>query len=206
MAMWNLWHGCHKISPGCAHCYVYRRDESIGIDSSSVHKTSAFGLPLQVRRDGRWQLPAGSFVWTCFTTVEDQQRAEERLPVFREVPAVWKGLACEPLLEALDLNAWLGPWLRQVSVGDESGREARTCDYEWVLSLRRQCVAAGVPFSYHQTGARLRKDGRTYFVPRRRQHAQAAKAGIDWPTADLAAPKGEAFIQQTLFEGEEEHE
>ena len=68
MAMWNLWHGCHKISPGCAHCYVYRRDESIGIDSSSVHKTSAFGLPLQVRRDGRWQLPAGSFVWTCFTS------------------------------------------------------------------------------------------------------------------------------------------
>ena len=23
---WNLWHGCHKCSPGCWHCYVYRRD------------------------------------------------------------------------------------------------------------------------------------------------------------------------------------
>lgn len=25
--MWNLWHGCHKISERCQHCYVYRRDE-----------------------------------------------------------------------------------------------------------------------------------------------------------------------------------
>ncbi|WP_410070922.1 DUF5131 family protein, partial [Barnesiella intestinihominis] len=23
---WNLWHGCHKISEGCRHCYVYRQD------------------------------------------------------------------------------------------------------------------------------------------------------------------------------------
>lgn len=29
MVVWNPWHGCHKISPGCANCYVYRRDESI---------------------------------------------------------------------------------------------------------------------------------------------------------------------------------
>ena len=24
--MWNLWHGCHKKSEGCLHCYVYRRE------------------------------------------------------------------------------------------------------------------------------------------------------------------------------------
>ena len=24
MATWNPWHGCKKISPGCANCYVYR--------------------------------------------------------------------------------------------------------------------------------------------------------------------------------------
>ena len=23
-SMWNLWHGCHKLSEGCRHCYVYR--------------------------------------------------------------------------------------------------------------------------------------------------------------------------------------
>ncbi len=25
--MWNLWHGCHRKSEGCMHCYVYRRDD-----------------------------------------------------------------------------------------------------------------------------------------------------------------------------------
>ena len=33
--IWNPWHGCHKISPGCLNCYVYRRDEAVGRDASS---------------------------------------------------------------------------------------------------------------------------------------------------------------------------
>ncbi len=27
---WNLWHGCPRASAGCLHCYMYRRDESVG--------------------------------------------------------------------------------------------------------------------------------------------------------------------------------
>ncbi|MFR1499226.1 MAG: DUF5131 family protein, partial [Monoglobus pectinilyticus] len=23
---WNPWHGCHKISAGCANCYMFRSD------------------------------------------------------------------------------------------------------------------------------------------------------------------------------------
>lgn len=138
-------------------------------------------------------------------TVEDQQRAGERLPVFRKIPAAWKGLACEPLLGPLELAPYLGPWLNQISAGGESGPGARTCDFDWILSLRNQCVRAGVAFSYHQTGARLRKDGRVYYVPRRLQHTQAAKAGIDWsPKGAQVAAEDAFFTQQTLFEGEEE--
>ena len=44
MTIWNMWHGCHKISAGCANCYVYRRDESIGKDASVVCKTRTFDL------------------------------------------------------------------------------------------------------------------------------------------------------------------
>ena len=33
-SMWNLWHGCHKLSEGCRHCYVYRTDGKYGKDSS----------------------------------------------------------------------------------------------------------------------------------------------------------------------------
>ena len=31
--MWNPWHGCQKISPGCKNCYVYRQDFKFKKDS-----------------------------------------------------------------------------------------------------------------------------------------------------------------------------
>ena len=37
--MWNLWHGCHKLSAGCKHCYVYRGDARREVDSSVVVRT-----------------------------------------------------------------------------------------------------------------------------------------------------------------------
>ena len=40
--VWNPWHGCRKYSEGCLHCYVYRRDESVGKDASVVAKTASF--------------------------------------------------------------------------------------------------------------------------------------------------------------------
>ena len=51
MPMWNPWHGCHKISEGCRHCYVYREDAAFGtpISTTEIRKTASFSLPL--RRD-----------------------------------------------------------------------------------------------------------------------------------------------------------
>ena len=65
---WNLWHGCHKFSPGCQHCYVYRSDARYGKDSSVVEKTSAFDLPVRRNRKGDYLVPAGTTVYTCFTS------------------------------------------------------------------------------------------------------------------------------------------
>ncbi len=65
---WNLWHGCHKISPGCANCYVYRMDAKYERDSAAVYKTKAFPLPVQKKRDGSYQIPSGTMVYTCFTS------------------------------------------------------------------------------------------------------------------------------------------
>ena len=50
---WNLWHGCTKASTGCLHCYMYRRDESIGKDPSIVQKTENYDLPVRVLRSGK---------------------------------------------------------------------------------------------------------------------------------------------------------
>ena len=62
----------------------------------------------------------------------------------------------------------------------ESGPDARPCDFQWVLDLRRQCIENGAAFSYHQTGARLIKDGKEYQIPRKLQHTQARKAHLDF--------------------------
>lgn len=99
---------------------------------------------------------------------------------FRDAPIRHKFLACEPLLERLDLAPHLGPWVEQVIAGGESGNAARPCDYAWLLALRAQCVAAGIAFRFKQTGANFIKDSRHYRIERRFQHAQARRAGIDF--------------------------
>lgn len=112
-------------------------------------------------------------------TVENREMAGRRLPVFLDLPLRHRAIIAAPLLEPLDLSPYLGPAVEEVSAGGESGAEARICDYDWVLDIRRQCMDAGVAFRFHQTGARFVKDGRLYRIPRRCQISQAARAGID---------------------------
>ena len=69
MPIWNPWHGCIKISPGCNHCYVYRRDAEFGRDTTQVKKTSRFDLPIQRNRKKEYKLlPEREPVYTCMTS------------------------------------------------------------------------------------------------------------------------------------------
>ena len=69
MTIWNPWHGCRKISAGCANCYVYRRDESIGKDASVVSKTGDYALAVRKNRQGGYKLtPDDGVVYTCMTS------------------------------------------------------------------------------------------------------------------------------------------
>ena len=69
MPIWNPWHGCRKISAGCAHCYVYRRDASVGRDASVVAKTADYDLPLRRGRRGEYKLqPGAGTIFACMTS------------------------------------------------------------------------------------------------------------------------------------------
>ena len=68
MAGWNLWHGCRKVSEGCRRCYVYRQDARWEQDASQVRRTAAFDLPVRRDRTGRYKIPPGQTVYTCFTS------------------------------------------------------------------------------------------------------------------------------------------
>ncbi|TLW89217.1 phage Gp37/Gp68 family protein [Saccharomonospora piscinae] len=83
-------------------------------------------------------------------SVEDQKRADLRIPALLDTPAAVRFLSCEPLLGPVDLDGLSIDW---VIAGGESGRDARPMHPDWVRTLRDQCAAAGVPFFFKQWGA-----------------------------------------------------
>lgn len=235
MAAWNLWHGCHKYSEGCKHCYVYRGDAKRGKDSSIVTKTSYFDAPIKKNRKGEYKIPSGSTVYTCFSsdffikdadewrsdawdmirersdlnflmitkrierlqecvpsdwgegydnvticcTMENQDRVDSRMPIYKNAPIKHKIIICEPILGAIDLSPYLDLQIEQVVVGGESGYSARPCNFDWVMDIRQQCIDRKIPFWFKQTGSKLIKDGQLFKVARQFQHSQARKANIN---------------------------
>lgn len=102
-------------------------------------------------------------------SVENQETANERIPLLLKTPAAVRFLSVEPLLEAVNLfavpdkgtrvtefsarNTQLGD-LNWVIVGGESGPGARPCNIEWIRGIVRQCQAAAVPVFVKQLGSR----------------------------------------------------
>lgn len=89
-----------------------------------------------------------------------------RIDHLRNTSAAVKFLSLEPLLGPLEeLNLTDIDW---AIVGGESGPGARPCLRNWVVSIRKQCKAARVPFFFKQWGGFNKKksgrqlDGRTW--------------------------------------------
>ena len=78
---WNLWHGCSKVSYGCQHCCMFRRDESVGRDPTRIYKTKSFNLPVVKLRSGeykgKYKVPPGSHIYTCFSSDFFHSAADE---------------------------------------------------------------------------------------------------------------------------------
>ena len=229
---YNCWHGCHKKSEGCMHCYVYRRDESINKDASKVYKTQSFNMPIKKDKKGNYKYPSGTEFDMCFSsdffieeadewrkdvldmiklrkdctffcitkrperiincipnieeysnlyvycTMENQKRFDERAPIYLNLPLNLKGVMIEPMLEDVDLSGYMDK-IDVVSVGGESGEDARPLNFEWVKRIRNECKKAHVEFNFHQTGAKLIVNNKLYSIPRNKQHSQAKLAFKD---------------------------
>jgi protein gp37 len=103
-------------------------------------------------------------------TAENQQRANERIPILLQIPAVRRFVSVEPMLGSVDLVAALDAaidiegkveipavdgidnWLHWVICGGETGPRARPLHPDWVRSLRYQCRASGTPFFFKSWG------------------------------------------------------
>lgn len=117
-----------------------------------------------------WPLPN---VWLG-VSVEDQKRADERIPDLLATPAAVRWISAEPLLGPVDLtniaepsgsksttinalrdrlgSTFCGSRLDWVVAGGESGPGARPLHPDWTRSLRDQCAAAAVAFLHKQNG------------------------------------------------------
>jgi len=89
-----------------------------------------------------------------------------RADALRKVPVSVRFISAEPLLGPLDALRLEGiHWLIS---GGESGPGHRSCDPDWVRSLRDRCQDEGVAFFHKQWGGRIPKaggrllDGRTW--------------------------------------------
>ena len=83
-------------------------------------------------------------------TVENAD-VKHRIDCLREVPTSNRFLSIEPLLGELgDLDLTGINW---IIVGGESGKNARPMAETWVLDIKRQADANGIPFFFKQWGA-----------------------------------------------------
>jgi len=105
-------------------------------------------------------------------SAENQETADQRIPILLDTPAAVRFVSCEPLLGPVDLYHYLAIWspagdretwehddtcdevqLDWVICGGESGSKARPMHPLWALRISRQCQAARVPFFFKQWGS-----------------------------------------------------
>ena len=109
-------------------------------------------------------------------TCENQQKADERIPILTEIKAKRKYIFNSPILEDIDLSAYLQSGeIDLVSVGGESYANARVCDFEWIKHIKRECDKYGVKFDFHQTGSNFVMNGKHYKIKHHDEYSQAKK-------------------------------
>jgi protein gp37 len=130
-------------------------------------RVSLAAKAMKVNRGFHWDI--GDIGWHLpnvhlGVSVEDQQRADERIPYLLATPAAKRFILAEPLLGPIEISRWLGDspdetglsegaGIEWVIVGGESGPGARPLNIDWARSLIDQCREAEVACFVKQLGA-----------------------------------------------------
>lgn len=109
-----------------------------------------------------WDSGYNNVVVCC--TIENQKNADYKLEIFNKLPIKHKCIACQPLLEEINIEKYLTN-IELVVVGGESDYNARPLNYDWVLNLRKQCIKKEVSFEFRQAGTHYIKDSIKYILP-----------------------------------------
>lgn len=111
---WNPWQGCHKVSPGCTNCYMYREKKRFGQEPGQVIKSkpATFNSPL------KWKKPAKVFVcsWSDFFIEDADPWRDAAWDIIRSTPRLTYQLLTKRAENIKDRlphdwplkNVWLG--------------------------------------------------------------------------------------------------
>ena len=112
-------------------------------------------------------------------TIENQKRAEERLPIFINLDLNYRGVIVAPMLEKINIEKFLQTGkINKVSVAGENYKNARPIHFEWVQDVARQCKKYNVEFEFYDTGNNFYFKEKHYFIPHRLGKQQAQKASL----------------------------
>ena len=112
---------------------------------------------------------------------------------------------CAPFIGAVSIGKYLDSGqIEQVVCGGENYDGARPCHFDWVKSLRNECVTRNITFCFIETGTTFIKDNKTYTLPKKQiQSEMAYKSGmnfigrpIEWKLTDRF---GNAIIDSELY-------
>lgn len=133
-----------------------------------------------------WRLTMPPNVWLG-TTVEDQRRADERIPHLLRHRSVVRFLSVEPQLGPIDLGRYLDG-IDWVICGGESGAGSRPTQVAWARSIRDQCASAGVSFFFKQWGHHVQVAS-TEVMIRLRTKNERLLDGREW--SDIPTPRAQ---------------
>ena len=143
-------------------CASKRNDLATNVFAKSEARKITTKIPLC---RGKYEWPLQNVI-IC-ASVENQQTANERIPLLLQIPARWRGVSVEPMLSSIELQrnrGWLSPFqetdamlrrtprLDLIICGSETGPGKRPFKDEWALDLRDQCKASGTPFFFKKDG------------------------------------------------------
>ncbi len=144
-------------------------DEFIRREFAVMQRASWHTFQVLTKRADRLQTLGRSLTWpdnVWMGVSVETTRYLPRIDRLRGVPAQVRFVSFEPLLGQLGhLNLEGIHW---AIVGGESGPGARPMETAWVVEIRDQCLAAGIPFFFKQWGGINKKkagrllDGRTW--------------------------------------------
>lgn len=112
-----------------------------------------------------WDAREKENVWLG-VSVENQARADERIPILLSIPVAVRWVSYEPALGPLIFRGrhWFDAnkdramgGLSWLIAGPETGPGARPCKPEWIQSVADQCQAAGVAF-FDKSNPPLRRE------------------------------------------------